>query len=127
MAGRGECPPPAANDLERSQGLNLGSRPESFRELTAPFGWERACEEAYGNSLAAVRTRGRVTRRLVDARQRAAAAQQRETVILDARSRLDDGSVADRDVMAAVAHALANPVFSLESCGAVVITWVQRS
>jgi ATP-dependent helicase HepA len=126
LAGQGECEPRMIRALGQVEGVNLGSRPERFRELTAPFSWDRACDDAFGNALATIRHRDRVTRRLAEARQRAAAAQERETVILDARSRIDGGAAPDRDVMAAVEHALANPVFSLESCGAVLITWMYR-
>jgi ATP-dependent helicase HepA len=126
LTGQDECEPRMVRALSQVEGVNLGSRPERFRELTAPFGWDRVCDEAFGNALTTVGSRDRVTRRLAEARRRAVTAQERERVILDARSRVDAGSAASRDVMAAVERALANPVFSLESCGAVFITWVYR-
>ncbi len=123
LAGRGECDARLVHGLGQVKGTNLGSRPERFRELTAPFNWQRACDEALENALATVRDRDGVARRLAAGRRRAVAAQERETVILDARSVRDAGSALDRDVMAAVEAALASPVFSLESCGAALITW----
>ena len=127
LAGRGECDERLIQALERSRGENLGSRPDRFRELTAPVNWERACDEALGHGLALVRERPTVVRRLAAARRRAAAAREREAVIRQARARID--AEQDRDdevVMELVEKSLAQPVFSLESCGAVFITWVGR-
>jgi ATP-dependent helicase HepA len=126
MAGRGECPRRMTDDLERSEGVNLGSRLERFHELTAPLNWARVCDEAYLGALAKVRERDRVVSRLAEARERAANAQRRESAIQNARSRIDGEAVIDRRAMAAVDAAIANPVFTLESCGAVVITWAYR-
>ena len=39
MPGRGECDARLIHDLEQSRGENLGSRPDRFRELTAPMDW----------------------------------------------------------------------------------------
>jgi ATP-dependent helicase HepA len=127
LAGQGECEPHLLHALEQTKGVNLGSRPERFRELTAPFSWYRAGDDAFSNALAVVHNRDRVTGRLGEARRRAAAAQERESVILHARSPIDGESPPDSAVMAAVEHALAHPVFSLDSCGAVFITWEHRS
>ena len=44
--------------------MNLGSRPERFRELTAPYDWAGVCDDALEKALAAVRERDRVVRRL---------------------------------------------------------------
>lgn len=126
LAGRGECEPRLTRVLEQTEGLNLGSRPDRFRELAASFDWSRACEDTFRSALSAVHDRDRVTRRLSEARQRAAAVQDRESVILQARSRIGGESPPDRIVMAAVERALAHPTFSLDSCGAVFITWVYR-
>ena len=57
IAGRGECRPRVARDLDQSRGENLGSRPARFRELTAPLDWPGVCDEALGHALAAVRER----------------------------------------------------------------------
>ena len=105
--------------------MNLGSRPERFRELTAPYDWAGVCDDVLGKALAAVRKRDRVIRRLAEARERSASARERESVIRRARSRDERESPPD-DVLAAVEHALDHPVFSLDSCGAVFITWVYR-
>jgi hypothetical protein len=51
----------------------------------------------------------------------------KEVAILTARSRTGAVSTADYEVMAAVERSLSNPVFTLESCGVVFITWVHRS
>jgi ATP-dependent helicase HepA len=126
LASQGECEAGMVRALEQTKGDGLGWRPERFRELTAPLNWDRTCDEAFGNALAAVRDRPRVARRLDEARRRATAAQEREAVILQARSRIEPVSAPNRDVMAAVEQALANPELSLESCGAVLITWVYR-
>lgn len=126
MAGRGECPPRLIQDLELWDGVNLGSRPERFRELTTPFNWIRACDEAYEGALAQVRNRGSVTRRLAVARGRAADAQEKEVAILSARSGFEVEATVNHDVMTAVDDALANPIFAVESCGAVIISWVYR-
>ena len=123
LAGRGECRPQLVRDLEQAKGVNLGSRPERFRELTAPFDWAHVCDDVLRNALAAVRKRDGVTRRLTEARERSASAQERESVIWRARSPAERHSALD-DVMVAVGDALAHPVFSLDSCGAVFITWV---
>ncbi|MGC4957774.1 protein DpdE [Actinomadura citrea] len=126
LAGQGECDPPLFRALEQAEGVNLGSRPERFRQLTAPFNWYSACDEGLRNALAVVRDRERVIRRIDEARRRAAAARERENTILRARSVIDGESPSDSAVMAAVEHALKNPVFSLDSCGAVFITWKYR-
>lgn len=123
VVGRGECEPRLVHDLERSRGENLGSRPDRFRTLTAPVDWERACDEALGQALAVVRERPAVARRLATARRRAATARERDAVIRQARARIDGEQPCDDDVMAVVERALAHPAFSLESCGAVFITW----
>ena len=58
------------------------------------------------------------------ARRRAAAAREREASS-GGRGRASTGSrTRDDEVMALVEQALAHPVFSLESCGVVFITWV---
>jgi len=126
LAGMGECRPHVARDLDQARGANLGSRPARFRELTAPLDWPGVCDDAFGKALAAVRKRERVTRLLIDARKRSAEARERESVIRRARSRAERQTPPDDDVMAAVEDALAHPVFGLDSCGAVFITWGYR-
>ena len=125
LAGRGVCKPPLVQELEQVRGDNLGSRPERFRALTAPYDWAGICDDVLGKALAAVRKRDRVVRRLAEARKRSASARERESVIRRARSRDEPESPPD-EVLAAVEHALDHPVFSLDSCGAVFITWVYR-
>jgi ATP-dependent helicase HepA len=124
LAGLGECKPNLVRDLEQAKGMNLGSRPERFRELTARMDWPGVCDDALKNALAAMHKRDRVTQRLIKARERATDAQERESIIRRARSHTERQS--PDDVMAAVRHALADPIFSLDSCGAVFITWVQQ-
>jgi ATP-dependent helicase HepA len=126
VAGRGECDARLVQDLERSRGENLGSRPERFSDLTAPVDWERACDEALGHALTLVRERPTVMRRLAAGRRRAATARELEAVIRQARARIDAEHDRDDEVMELVEKSLAQPVFSLESCGAVFITWVGR-
>src|SRR5262249_17431996 len=122
----GECAPRLAHDLEQSRGENLGSRPDRFRDLTATVDWERFCDEALGHALAVVRERPAVARRLAVARHRAAAAQERDAVITQAGARIDGEPIGDDAVMTMVEKALAQPAFSLESCGAVFITWTDQ-
>lgn len=126
VIGRGECEPRLAHDLERSRGENLGSRPDRFRALTDGIDWGRACDEALGHALALVRERAAVTRRLAASRRRAARAREYDAVIRQARERIDGEQTRDDEVMAVVEKALAGPTFSLESCGAVFITWEGR-
>jgi ATP-dependent helicase HepA len=125
LAGRGECKPQLVQQLEQVKGVNLGSRPERFRELTGPYDWPGVCDDVLGKALAAVRKRDRVIRRLAEARDRSASARARESVIRRARPREERESPPD-DVLAAVEHALDHPVFSLDSCGAVFISWVYQ-
>jgi ATP-dependent helicase HepA len=127
VAGRGECNARLIHDLERSRGENLGSRPDRFGDLTAPMGWVRSCEDALGHALAVVRERPAVARRLAAARSRAVKALERDAVIRRARARVDAEQDRGDEVMVVVEKALAQPAFSLESCGAVFITWVGRS
>jgi hypothetical protein len=122
----GECRPHVARELEQVRGANLGSRPARFRELTAPLDWPGVCDDVFGKALAAVGKRDRVTRLLADARKRSAEARERESVIWRARSRNEQEAAPNDDAMAAVEGALAHPVFGLDSCGAVFITWVYR-
>jgi hypothetical protein len=126
MVGQGECEPHLVHDLERSRGENLGSRPDRFRDLTATADWGRVCEEALGHALAVVRERPTVARRLAAARRRAATVREHDAVNMQARARNDGEPVRDEAVMTVVERALAQPVFSLESCGAVFITWADR-
>jgi ATP-dependent helicase HepA len=121
--GRGECEPRLVHDLERSRGENLGSRPDRFRDLTAVVDWERVCDEALGHALAVVHERPAVARRLAVARRRAAAVREHDDIIRQARARVDAERAPDDAVMTVVEKALAQPAFSLESCGAVFITW----
>jgi hypothetical protein len=125
LAGRGVCKPRLVQDLDQVRGDNLGSRPERFRELTAPYDWAGVCDDGLEKALAAVRRRDRVIQRLAQAQERSASARERESVIRRARSRDERESPPD-DVLAAVDHALNHPVFSLDSCGAVFITWVYQ-
>ncbi|MBW4717516.1 protein DpdE [Saccharothrix obliqua] len=122
--GRGPCTDAMVKLLEREQGINLGSRPERFHELIAPFDWARACREAFEGAVAHVRARPDVVRGLAGARERATAAQAHEDIILATRS-LGRADVlgADSRLVDALDHSLANPSFTLESCGAVFITW----
>ena len=76
-----------SSDLEQVTGENLGSRPDRFRELTAPYDWAGVCDDALEKALAAVRERDRVIRRLAEARKRSATARERESVIRHARAR----------------------------------------
>jgi ATP-dependent helicase HepA len=126
VVGRGECNARLVHDLERSRGENLGSRPDRFRDLSVPMGWERACDDALGHALAVVRERPAVARRLAAARRRAASARERDAVIRQARARIDAEQANGDGVMAVVEEALAQAAFSLESCGAVFITWAGR-
>ncbi|MFD1547341.1 protein DpdE [Nonomuraea guangzhouensis] len=126
LLGRREGEPSLIRALEQAEGVNLGSRPERFRELTAPFNWPRVCDDVFRSAMAAVHGRDRVIQRLDEARRRATAAHEWENVILQARSRIDGESPSDETVMAAVNHSLAHPVFNLDSCGAAFITWVFR-
>ena len=125
LAGRGECARPLAQRLERAEGLNLGSRPDLFGELTAPYDWPGLCDDVLGKALAAVRERDSVIRRLAEARERSASARERESVLRRARPREEHDSSPD-GVLAAVERALDHPVFSLDSCGAVFISWVYQ-
>ena len=125
LAGRGACKPALVQDLERIKGVNLGSRPERFRELTAPYDWASVCDDALEKALAAVRRRDRVVQRLAQARERSASARERESVITLARAREERESPPD-DVLAAVEHALDHPVFSLDSCGVIFNTWMYQ-
>lgn len=125
LAGIGECRPRMVRDLEQARGVNLGSRPVRFREMTAPLDWPGICGDVFAKALATVRDRDRVIQRLTDAQNRSAEARERESVIWRTRSRSDRVAPSD-DVMAAVEDALAHPVFGLDSCGAVFITWVYR-
>ena len=85
----GECRPHVVRDLNLVRGVNLGSRPEQFRDLTAPLDWPGVCDDALRKALAVVHKRDRVTRRLAEARERRASAQERESVIRHARSRAE--------------------------------------
>jgi ATP-dependent helicase HepA len=123
----GECSPRMIADLRRREGVNLGSRPDRFRELTRDTDWPRRCDEAGQAAIAAVRGRPHVVTRLTAAVQRAADARVKETAILTARSWTDAAPTADHEVMAAVERSLATPVFTLDSVGAVIITPVHRS
>ncbi|WP_197289799.1 protein DpdE [Saccharothrix sp. NRRL B-16348] len=127
LAGLGPCNRQMVQHLEHVRGENLGSRPERFRELTAPIDWNGACETAHHSALVHVRERDHVVRRLTTARRDAAAAQEREDAVLNARARTERTLEVDRRVAVALDQALANPQFVLESCGAVFITWVNRS
>jgi ATP-dependent helicase HepA len=126
MVGSGECEAHLAHDLERSRGENLGSRPDRLRDLTTVMDWGRVCDEALGHALTLVRDRPSVTRRLAAARRRAAIARERDAVIRQARARIGGEQVHEDAVMDVVEQALAQPTFSLESCGAVFITWTSR-
>lgn len=127
--GAGECPPRMIADLERWEGVNLGSRPDRFRELTRDVDWPRRCDDAVEAALAAVRGRPRVVKRLDTAAGRAAEAGVKELAILTARSRTGGVHTTDYgdEVRAAVERSLASPVFTLESCGVVIVTRVHRS
>ncbi len=127
VVGRGECEPRLIYNLEQSRGENLGSRPDRFRDLTAVLDWGRVCDEALSHALAVVRERPAVARRLTAARHLAANVRERDAVIWEARARIDGEQTSDDAVMEVVEKALAQPVFSLESCGAVFITWEGRS
>lgn len=125
--GASECPPKVIADLERWEGVNLGSRPDRFRELTRDIDWSRRCDEAGRAALASVRARPHVVERLTAAVGKGLEARVKEVAILTARSRTGAVSTADYEVMAAVERSLSKPVFTLESCGVVFITWVHRS
>jgi hypothetical protein len=123
LAGRRECEPRLAYDLEQSRGENLGSRPDRFRYMTGQMDWQRICDDALGGAMAVVRDRPRVARLLAAARHRAAAARAHDAVVQQARARIDGEHTRDDEVMAAVELAIADPTFGLESCGVVFITW----
>ena len=95
LAARGACKPTLVQDLERIKGVNLGSRPERFRELTAPYDWAGVCDDALEKALAAVRGRDRVVQRLTQARERSTSARERESVIRLARAREERESPPD--------------------------------
>jgi len=124
MVDRGECPPNVRQDLESRQGRNLGSEPERFRELTSNFAWPAVCDQAYESALTRVKNRPQVTNRLAQAQTWAHKAAERERSILDARNNPSDLAKIDQNVLDAVDEALANPVFTLDNCGAVFLTWV---
>jgi len=126
MVGRGECPPQIRHDLESRQGENLGSQPERFRELTSHFQWPAVCDEAFQAALAIVRTREGVAARLNAGRSRAQEAADRERSILNARNDPSDRTRIHEEVLEAVDHAVSNPVFTLDNCGAVFLTWIPQ-
>ncbi|MGV0718646.1 protein DpdE [Mycolicibacterium sp. XJ662] len=126
VVGHGECPTSWRQDLESRQGNNLGSEPERFRELTSKFDWSVVCDEAYESARTCIRDRPWVTTKLAQAMTRAREAAERERSILDARSNPSDRAKIDENVLSAVDDALANPVFTLDNCGAVFLTWVPR-
>jgi ATP-dependent helicase HepA len=130
--GRGECPPHVVADLERQDavgrpmGTNLGSRPERFRELTAHLDWRRSCEDAFSQAMDHVRTRIWVLRRLEAARTQALLAADRERAILAVRGEGSENDAAAVRLLSAVQVAVETPTFTLDSCGAVIITWGPR-
>jgi hypothetical protein len=124
MVGRGECPPDVRKDLESRRGENLGSDPDRFRELSSNFAWPSVCDEAHESALRVVQTRQLVTTKLAQAQARAQETAEHERTILEARNNPSDRAKIDRNVLAAVDEALANPVFTLDNCGAVFLTWV---
>jgi len=126
MVGRGECPPNVRQDLESRRGENLGSEPERFRELTSNFDWPAVCNDAFESALSLVRNRPQVTHKIAQAQARGREAAERERSILEARNNPGDRAGIDQNVLDAVDQALANPVFKLENCGAVFLTWVQK-
>lgn len=127
MAGRGGCSDEMVRQLESMEGENLGSRPARFRELTGGRDWPELCANTYGLSLSRVQSRERVRRRIDGARSRAASAGQREDAILRARSMAGAKDPTDTRVFEAVHRALANPEFTLESCGVVILTGEARA
>lgn len=124
MVGRGECPANMCQDLEARQGENLGSEPERFRDLVSNFDWPVVCNDAYESALTLVKNRPHVTTEIAQAATRALEAAERERSILDARNNPSDRAKIDENLLDAVDIALANPVFSLDNCGAVFLTWI---
>jgi len=126
MVDRGECPPNVRQDLEFRRGENLGSEPERFRELTSNFDWPTVCNEAFESALKLAKNRPQVTKKIAQAQARAREVAERERSILEARNNPGDRASIDQNVLDAVDQALANPVFHLENCGAVFLTWIQK-
>jgi len=126
MVDRGECPPNVRQDLEFRRGENLGSEPERFRELTSNFDWPTVCNEAFESALTLAKNRPQVIQKIAQAQARAREVAERERSILEARNNPGDRAGVDQNVLDAVDQALVSPVFHLENCGAVFLTWIRK-
>ena len=131
IPGSGECPARIVADVERRKiggrpvGTNLGSRPDRFRELTRRLDWRAACERSLAEAVVSLRTRPEIRQRSLTAAERARADAERERAILAARGERDGDD--ERRLKTAVQQAVGTPRVDLESCGAVIITWVSRT
>ncbi|GAA2666288.1 protein DpdE [Actinoplanes palleronii] len=132
MPGYGECPASMIANVERTrrdgmpEGVNLGSRPERFRELTGGLDWQETCERSLAEALAAVRNRDNVVQRSAVAADAACTNAEREHAIRVARNERQGDGAEEQELSAAVMAAVRNPEIELDSCGTVIITWVPK-
>jgi hypothetical protein len=122
VPGRGEPPEQFIKHIEEKKGVNLGSRPDRFEELTAGRQWSRHCEE---QSLAALRTianRRSVVEQLSTGRNAARQSHERDQAIASARIRAGGDDPVDDRIIAAVTAAIENPRVAIDSCGAIIVT-----
>lgn len=122
MLGRGACPAELCAKLERWEGSNLANQPERLRELLSQYSWPKVCDSALESAIECVRIRPRVSKAIALGQERASAAADRTMAIQRARPTPEQLDQSERQIEEAVAETLRDPVFILESCGAVFIT-----
>ena len=126
LAGLGECRPhvvqrPRAG-TRSEPGQPPGALPRTDRSLGLAWRLRRRPREGTGRRAQA-RPRDPAARRRTETKRGSAGTGERHPAT---PGHATSGRHPQIDVMAAVEHALAHPVFSLDSCGAVFITWVYR-
>ena len=128
LPGRGECPPELRTllDARDPEPINLGSRPERFRELTTGLDWDRLCRETFETAVQAVSNRQRVRRHLEAALLSASESADREISVLIARKESSSEVEQVRRVTRHARVAIESAVPVLESCGAAFVTWDVR-
>ena len=120
--GMGELPPGVVSYLERSEGINLGSRPDRFEELIVGLHWPELCTAAAEEALQIVARRNTVRRRLQEATTRAAEAREHDEAVWRARTQAGSNEPSNQAVLDAVDAAVADPQLTVDACGVIVLT-----
>ena len=107
---------------QASGGVNLGSRPDRFMEITGHMSWQDLCDRAAESAGRLVAQNPAVTSHLESGLRRARREEASEAALMAVRAGVGHHEMADPRLWDEVIAAVGNPVVAVEACGVVFVT-----